>query len=206
MKRISKTLAPLFCLTLVAAGCALPRQRAAIPVGTLKGRGKVFLVPLGDFPRFKLHELKAHYREKYGLSVSLLPPVALEPSAFNEERQQFVAELLVGLMRRGCPEQAQDPAAILIGLTGEDIYINEYNWQFTFSWRQEGRFAVVSDARMHLGAATLPAGRVESRLRKMVTKNIGIMHYGLRPSDDPRSVLYNSVGGLRELDRMGEDF
>ena len=206
MERISKTLALLFCLTFAAAGCTLPRQRAAIHVGDLKGRGEVFLVPLGDFPRFKLHELKAHYREKYGLSVNLLPPVELDPSAFNEERQQFVAELLVALMKRGCPEQAQDPAAILIGLTGEDIYIDKYNWQFTYSWRQEGRFAVVSDARMRLGSGLLPAGRIESRLRKMVTKNIGIMHYGLRPSDDPRSVLYNSVGGLRELDRMGEDF
>lgn len=203
----SKTLALLFCLTLIsAAGCALPRQRTAVPVGALKGRGKVFFVPLGDFPRFKLHELKAHYRGKYGLSVNLLPPVELDPAAFNEGRQQFVAELLVGLMKRGCPEQAEDPAAILIGLTGEDIYIDKYNWQFTFSWRQEGRFAVVSDARMGLGAALLPAGRIDSRLRKMVTKNIGIMHYGLRPSDDPRSVLYNNIGGLRELDRMGEDF
>ena len=40
----------------------------------------------------------------------------------------------------------------------------------------------------------------------MVTKSIGILYYGLRPSDDPRSVLYKSVGGISELDYMGEEF
>jgi hypothetical protein len=45
-----------------------------------------------------------------------------------------------------------------------------------------------------------------SRIRKIVTKNVGVLYYKLGPSDNPRSVLYRNIGGLRELDNMSEDF
>jgi len=86
------------------------------------------------------------------------------------------------------------------------MYIAQYDWQFTFSWRQERKYAVVSDARMRLGAKVVPAEKVASRLRKMVTKNIGVLYFHLPQSNDPRSVLYKSVGGISELDYMGEEF
>jgi hypothetical protein len=40
----------------------------------------------------------------------------------------------------------------------------------------------------------------------MVTKNIGIMCYGFPQSENPRSVLYDSIGGTDELDLMTEEF
>ncbi len=40
----------------------------------------------------------------------------------------------------------------------------------------------------------------------MLTKNIGVHYYHLAQRDDPRSVLYRHVGGVRELDYMGEEF
>ena len=203
---IGKTLALLFCLTLVATGgCASRRERKTIPVGSLKGKGRVFLVPLGGFPTSKAQALAAYYRGKYGLMAGVLPPAPLDLAAFNDGRGQFMSEMVIDGMKRACPVQAEDPEAILIGLTDEDIYIDRYDWQFSFSYREGGRFAVVSGARMRLGAL-LSEEQIDGRLRKMVTKNIGILHYGLKPNNDPRSVLYNSVGGLRELDRMSEEF
>ena len=44
------------------------------------------------------------------------------------------------------------------------------------------------------------------RLQKMVTKDIGILYFGLPQSDDPKSVLYKDVLGPMDLDRMSEDF
>ena len=44
------------------------------------------------------------------------------------------------------------------------------------------------------------------RLQKLVTKNIGLLYFGLPLSDDPGSVLYRDVGGQSDLDRMSEDF
>jgi hypothetical protein len=39
----------------------------------------------------------------------------------------------------------------------------------------------------------------------MVTRDIGLMYFGLAPNDDPASVLYRNLGGVDDLDRMGED-
>jgi hypothetical protein len=46
----------------------------------------------------------------------------------------------------------------------------------------------------------------ETRLRKMVTKDIGILYYGLPQNQNPKSVLYNGIMGIEELDQVGEDF
>jgi len=43
------------------------------------------------------------------------------------------------------------------------------------------------------------------RLQKLVTKSIGLMYFGLL-SDDPGSVLYRSILGPQDLDRMSEEF
>jgi hypothetical protein len=44
------------------------------------------------------------------------------------------------------------------------------------------------------------------RLRKVVTKDIGIMYFGKTPNSNPRSVLYDGILGIEELDHATEDF
>jgi hypothetical protein len=39
-----------------------------------------------------------------------------------------------------------------------------------------------------------------------VTKDIGIFYFGLPQSSNPKSVLYNQIMGIEELDNVGEDF
>jgi predicted Zn-dependent protease len=201
--KIFATISVVVCLFL-SLHCA-PRAKY-IPRDTknLKGSGKIYFVPLGDFPGSEIEKLGSYYRTKYGLSIETLPRLSLDPSVENPERHQLTAEAVVTLIKNGNPTLASDPQAILIGLTSEDMYIAQYDWQFAFNWRQEGRYAVVSNARMSLGNPS--ADQEHSRLRKMVTKNIGIMYYKLPPSNDSRSVLYKDIGGISELDYMGEDF
>jgi hypothetical protein len=69
----------------------------------------------------------------------------------------------------------------------------------------EGHLAVLSTARM--GPEPGPFGHQleTARLRKMVTKYIGVMYFGLPQSSDPRSVLYGNILGVPDLDAMGED-
>jgi len=70
------------------------------------------------------------------------------------------------------------------------------------------RFAVVSTARMDDAAwGRAPDGqRLEIRLRKMVTKNLGILYFALNQTSDRRSVMFGPILGLRDLDSAGEDF
>lgn len=170
--------------------------------------GRIYLVLLGGTGIPSMTELQSYYRKKFGLTVEILPLLQLDNAAMDQNRRQLVAEELIALMRRSFTKQAAEPGAIIIGITPYDMYIREKTWQFAFSLRQAGRFAVVSSARMNPVSFKLPVNDalMSARVRKMVTKNIGIMYYKLPQNDNPKSVLYRSILGLEELDRAGEDF
>lgn len=175
---------------------------------SLKGSGRLYFVPLGDFPAATVKKLVSFYRREYGLQIQVLPNVQLPQTAINPARQQLIAEQAIEIMKQANPHLKNDREAILIGLTTADMYIAKYDWQFSFSWREQGRYAVVSSGRMTWPVVKKPASEklILTRLRKMVTKNVGILYYHLPQSDNPRSVLYRRVGGIRDLDYMGEDF
>ncbi len=197
------------CLLSWSFGCAKKIERASINTQNLRGAGKVYFIPLDDFPLLDVEKLVDYYQNKYKLEITVLPSLTLDSSVNDPQRRQIIAEAVIDLMKVSYPNLANDPQAILIGLTTRDMYTTKYNWRFTFGWRQAGHFAVVSNARMKLGTwptSTATPDEQESRLRKMVTKNIGIMYYGLPQNNDPRSVLYSDIGGIEELDEMGEDF
>ena len=206
--------AALIAAILPATGCFRKREHVAskkdtpVPKESLKGSGKLYLVPLGDFPTDIADDLTSFYRDKYKLEIETLPSVPLSEVAVNQKRDQLIAEQVVAIMKRANPQITNDPDAIMIGLATQDMYVNQKGWRFAFSWRDEGRYAVVSSARMYLplGRWKITEKLMVKRLRKMVTKNVGILYYHLPPNDNPRSVLYRNVGGIRELDYMREDF
>ena len=110
-------------------------------------------------------------------------------------------------MKASYADVVADPGAVVIGLVTTDLYLRERtDWAWAFGLRAEGRFAVVSTARMSWPLGLASDGRTMSRLRKMVTKDIGLMYFGLSASDDSHSVLYRNVDGVDDLDRMGEEF
>jgi len=147
-----------------------------------------------------------HYKETSGIQAITLAPLPLRLAAIDNRRQQLVAEDIIELMKSSNPNLARDPNAIVIGLTNEDMYSRSHDWKFAFS-RWQGRFAVVSSARMNpynLGAA--PDDDLRNiRLRKMVSKNIGLLYYELPASNDPRSVMYDGINSVQDLDNMCED-
>ena len=65
-------------------------------------------------------------------------------------------------------------------------------------------------AAAFLGGLALTAGpladdeRLFSRTRRLVTKYIGLMFYGLPLSDDPKSPMYGKILSVSDLDKMEE--
>ena len=174
----------------------------------LRGLGQIHLVPIGDTTPLISSSLLQYYRNKYGLSLYVLPSIPVPEWARDEARHQVVAEELIDAMRRAYPQQAADPDSILIGVTDEDIYIGELDWEFAYNFRETQHAAVVSTARLNpvfYGRLASPA-LLETRLRKLLTKNIGISFYDLKLSSEPGSVLYNSIWNIQTLDAMGEDY
>jgi predicted Zn-dependent protease len=174
----------------------------------VEGR-KIYFVPIEAFPVEQLEPLVRYYHQKYNLEIAIVSSIPVDPSARDESRRQLMAEKLAASLRNGDFLQASDTNAILIGFTSEDIYPTSQNWQFAFGWRIASmNTAVVSTARMNLHYLGQPLrfDLSQARLRKVVTKDIGILYYGLPQSKDAQSVLYNQILGIQELDRIGEEF
>jgi tetratricopeptide (TPR) repeat protein len=167
-----------------------------------------YFIPLGNFSSRATAELATYYKSKFGIEIVSLPAIPLDGSTFDGHRHQLIAEAVVELIKRTYPKLAEDPHAVVIGLTESDMYIRAKNWQYAFSYWVDSRFAVVSSARMNpanLGQRA-SAELLNTRFRKMVMKNIGILYYEMPTNNNPKSVLYNKIDGVEELDRMGEEF
>ena len=172
------------------------------------GPRTIYLVPIAQFDAISMKGLKIFYHDRFGIDVQALPLLPFEQATYDAARQQLIAEELIEQIKRGYPTQAQDGDAILIGLTDGDMYIREEEWRFGFNYRADDRFAVVACARMDPVNFGQPADKalLASRARKMLTKNIGIMYFKKDTNDNPKSVLYNNILSLDDLDHMGEDF
>ena len=182
----------------VAVGPASPIGVPSPPVDRA-----VYLAPIGDFPREEADTLVAHYLEKFDLTIEVLPSIPVPDDAMDAGRGQLIAERLIEAIA-ATDVATEDPNAVVIGLTNVDMYIAARDWNYAYGLRSRGTFAVVSSARMSDGFAD--EARQRQRLRKMVTKNVGILYYGLAVSDDPRSVLYRDILGPQDLDYASEDF
>lgn len=184
----------IFLLMALCSGCKKP--------------GKVYFVPIGDAPMAEINDLLSHYREKFGIAAEVLPGIKPFDTDYDRSRRQYVVEALGQTMLQ-MSDYRMSPLDLLIGITAHDIYPRSRDWQFCFGWRwPEQRAAVASTARMSLHYPGEPAGEanLRQRLRKVVTKDIGIMYFGKLDSNNPRSVLYGNILGIQELDLVSEDF
>jgi predicted Zn-dependent protease len=188
----------LACFLLASVSCG----------GSSSAGQKIYFVAIGEMRSVRLDALQVYYKQRYDLSVEILPPIGLEPVVMDERRRQLIAEELINLMKRRYPEHARSPQSILIGITEGDMYIREVDWRFAFAYRQSERFAVVSSARMDpVNFGFLPEEELlQTRLRKMLSKNIGILYYKLPQKSDRKSVMFGPIMGIDDLDSIGEDF
>jgi len=211
---MNRALALVLCTVAIVAGWLTYSRSSAQPIASAAlspkaENRKIYFVPIGNFPDEQLPPLVEYYRNKYNLEIAVASGISVDPATRDASRRQLMAEKLAASIRRSVSEPANDPNAILIGFTVEDIYPTSKDWQFAFGWRVgETRSAVVSTARLSLDdiAQPMTPETPATRLRKIVTKDIGILYYGLPQSQSPKSVLYSGIMGIEELDAVGEDF
>lgn len=168
---------------------------------------RVCFVPLGQIDSDLVRNLVQYYRDQYGLEIGILTPSEAPWQFISPDRDQVESESLAGFMDTLFPEDFANPEVALIGLTPLDMYEWDRDWRFEmgFADSSEQPRGVVSTYRLHLGTWGLTDDqRVEERTRKIVTKYVGLLHYGLPLSDDPTSPMYNHVLSVSDLDRMGE--
>jgi predicted Zn-dependent protease len=179
--------------------------RHPIDVARLRPAGRVYLVPIDEFPVDRATEIAEYFRTKFGVAIEVAPALEWPDGAYVEGRAQMNSALMLTRLESLYPNSR----VVVIGLTTRDMFNPDVNWNYVFSYRRRNRVGVVSPARMDYGCMGLfqaDDGRIMARLRKMVGKNIGLMYYGLEMSADPASMLYANIGGPQELDAMSELF
>jgi predicted Zn-dependent protease len=164
---------------------------------------RVYLVPLHAAPEL-MNALASYYRERLPVDVVIHGNMQVDTASFNAERHQLIAERAIAMLRAAHPIDGKSNA--VIGVTSWDMYIQHRPWLFALSSR-DPPYAIVSYARMdpvRLGNVPNP-DRLLSRLRKMVSRNIGVMLFQLPLNAERSSLLYQDVMGVDELDRLEED-
>jgi predicted Zn-dependent protease len=178
----------------------MPSGRVGFPASCTRP-DPIILVPFGIVRGADVNVLSSDYALAYDRPIYVAPTRPLPARAFNEERHQWSAEAILDDLTP--PPDA--PPAIYIAITSADLYIEHANWSFAFGLRRAPNLAVVSDARMR---DVLPgqdqAAVTEYRLRKMITRDLGILYCQMAPNDNPRSVLSKDNMSIRDLDRMDE--
>lgn len=176
------------------------------PRAKLETDKRLYLVPIGNHDDFGLDQLPQFYKQKFGLDVVALAPIPLEDHVRNPKRRQLIAEEIVALMQRRLPQLAKDKNAVMIGITDEDMYFRERNWRFTYTYWDGDRGGAVSSARFR----ATPGGKRESvlktRMRKMISRVIGMLVFKLPRSEDPSSVLAKELYGSFSADLMSDNF
>lgn len=170
---------------------------------------RVYFVPIGDAPLDEINGLVSYFREKFDMEIKVLPPMKLDATDLDATRGQLVAENVLASMSRKYSDYGNNWSTVLIGITGQDMYPQGRPWQFCFSWGSDDfHSAVVSAARMdlHYPGEPQPDATVTNRLRKMVTKDIGVIYFWKPTNHNPKSVLYDSILGIQELDQISESF
>lgn len=174
---------------------------------------------MGAIASVNVDDLITYYKTKHDLTIEELPAVALQINDFHLLRGQYTAEKLIASLKQAYPEYARDPNAVLIGILAQDMFIYGKTWKFAFSYREEGHLCVVSSFRMGLPSVKesqtdefeqdhrhFLSPNKQSRLIKMISKNIGLLYFEYAANNNPHSVMYNNIMGIDELDVMGEDY
>jgi len=136
-----------------------------------------------------------------------MPVVQLGRATVDQVRKQVVAEKALDFISRANKEFSDDLDSVVLGVTSQDLNIPTAGWKFATNYRH-GRFGIISTARLHdmpwFGGTNPEVFGV--RVRKMVTKNIALLHYPVELSADSTSALAFAVSSGSDADEMGEDF
>jgi YD repeat-containing protein len=176
-------------------------SRPDLPPASAK---KVYLVPLSLAQDQSLDWAPGYFRAKLGVDVKILPRITLDSSEEDPTRHQYVAEKCIDLMVHSLRDLVSDPSAIFIGVTSQDMFVGALDWKYAENFREGGRLAVVSAARLQPTDYPGKWNRelLNSRLQKMLTKNIALLYFNLPLSNDYTSLLSAGVLSGKQIDYM----
>jgi YD repeat-containing protein len=169
--------------------------------------GRIYLLPLDDAAASDLKDLPAYYKALLDLDVTVLGTQSLGTDSMDAKAKQVIAEKALDTIEQTHREISEDLDSEILGVTSQDLNIRTSGWKFTTNYRY-GRFGIVSTARLH-GMPWYAGANPEIygvRVRKIVTKNLALLHYPVELSTDATSAVATSTFTRADFDEMGERF
>jgi predicted Zn-dependent protease len=192
----------VFALLLVVALVA-----AGAREGASANSRKLYVVPLGHFPRSSLAELRHYAERRFGLASTLRPALAAPDSTFDRSRQQFTAERLIQFVSAKERAAITGQGSLVLIFTREDIYSSRRSdLRYVFTNRAAGTYGVISIKRMNPTYFGLPPDQrlLKRRLHKIIARDVGFLTaHG--PSSNWRSALYAHLDSVDDLDGMTDE-
>jgi archaemetzincin len=159
--------------------------------------------PYGDVPADELDRAARIIDERFGAHSVRLEPAALPEGAFDPERRQFDADLLLDELFARKPERCLR----VVGVTAHDLYVNGRTFVFGYAHLTDG-MAIYSLARLRerfYGRAREGDAAVEEgRVRRALVHELGHT-FGAPHCETPGCVM-GVVTQLDSLDALAPDY
>jgi hypothetical protein len=163
----------------------------------------VWLVPVERADSVDLQRIADELTVRHRIPVGVQGArVTLTPSALDDSGDGLVAERLIGVLASAYGATGR---ATVIGVTDYDMDSPTHGHVFTL--RSGRNYAIVSTAQ--LGATLLDRLQGDDRrerTRKLVARNIALLHLGLPMVDDPKSLRRTTMSSIDDIDELDEDF
>jgi YD repeat-containing protein len=181
-----------------------PVRRLKLPTVPVKN---VYLVPIGLVEGESLDWAPAYYSAKLGIELHVLPAIHLDPKLIDPVRNQLNTDECFEFLTEKYRQISRDPGSILLVVTSRDMYSPNLDWSYAVNMRSNGRYAIVSSARLH-PTSLLEKWNPEwltSRVQKLLSKNLLMLYFDLPLSSDYTSLLSGGVFSGNKIDAMGGD-
>ena len=160
----------------------------------------IYFLPMGQQRGIDVDGLAAHYGDAYHRPFIALPPRALPPVAYDGKRRQWAAETILDELTRDASALAPK-GAVIVALTSDDLYRLDTDDAFVFTYAKAA-VSIISNAG--LGSNVPGDPNPGYRLRKMITRDLGIRYCSFPYKHHPRSILFAPEEGLPDVEDMDE--
>ena len=190
---------------LLALGCASASPSA--PPDPRKAN--VYLIPMSGVRLDYVQSLARYYERSFSIQVEITPTAQPNAQYLSADGKRVVAAQLLILLRNSIKMTSDNPRALMVAITHFDLVQPRGRAGQAFSAHAGACCAAVSTSRLdprNTGGISTDE-EVAIRMRKLVTREIAFLYYGLPPNNDPTSILYAGQGDiltLEELDRLDE--
>ncbi len=166
----------------------------------------VYLVPIGLVAPEYLIALADYYENTFSIKMGVTEKLTRIKSLWNRDSRNIESDGLIRQMKYQFWDHSFNENAIYIGITHMDLHTADKPQGFIFSQRSGGSFAVISNYRLQNKEEWnfIDIEEVKPNFRKLVSKTIGLMHFDKPLNSNPKSVLYDNIRSVEDVQTIDE--